>query len=84
MFLALVIDRRFRGVYCLYHQDPDGGRIKYFWNVGKVQPDYMAQHPRKQSSSYSPPREPEISPSKALWELIFQSIWKPICYDIKL
>jgi hypothetical protein len=39
------VGRRFRGVYCLHHQE---------W-------DYTAQYPRWLSSSYSPPWEPEIS-----------------------
>jgi hypothetical protein len=30
---------------------PDNGSSKYLWNVGKFIPDYMAQHPRRQSSS---------------------------------
>jgi hypothetical protein len=33
------------------------------WNVGKLLPDYAAQQPRRQSSSHSPPWEPEISHS---------------------
>jgi hypothetical protein len=34
---------------------------KNLWNVGKSLPDYTAQHPRRQSSSYSQPWEREIS-----------------------
>jgi hypothetical protein len=41
---------------------PDFGDSKHLWNFGKLLPDYTAQHPRRQSSSYSPPWEPEISP----------------------
>jgi hypothetical protein len=33
-------------------------------DVGKLLSDYTAQHPRRQSSSYSPSKEPEISPAK--------------------
>jgi hypothetical protein len=36
---------------------------KHLWNVGKLLPDYAVQQPRRQSSSYSPPWEPKISPS---------------------
>jgi hypothetical protein len=42
---------------------PDDGGSKHIWSVGKLLPDYTAQHPRRQSSSYSPPWEPEISPT---------------------
>jgi hypothetical protein len=45
---------------------PDDGGSKHFWNVGKLLPDYMAQHSRRQSSSYSLPWEPEISSRR--WE----------------
>jgi hypothetical protein len=38
---------------------PDDGGTKHLWNVGKLLPDYMAQQPRRQPSSYSPPWEPE-------------------------
>jgi hypothetical protein len=57
------IYRRFRGVYCLFHQgdDDDDGGSKHLWNVGEFLPDYTAQHPRRQSPLYSSPREPEIS-----------------------
>jgi hypothetical protein len=55
------IDRRFRGAYCLHRQGDDDGRNKHFWNIGQFLPHFTAQHPRTQSSSYSPPWEPEIS-----------------------
>jgi hypothetical protein len=42
--------RCFRGVCCLHHPHGDGGS-KHLWNVGKILPDYMAQHPRRRSSS---------------------------------
>jgi hypothetical protein len=44
---CLVVYQRFRGAYCLHHQDDES--------------DYMMQYPRRQSSSYLPPWEPEIS-----------------------
>jgi hypothetical protein len=54
--------RRFRGAYCLHHR-PDGGS-KHLWNVGKLT-DYTAQHPSRQSPSYLP-----------LWELEISLEWK--------
>jgi hypothetical protein len=48
------INQCFRGAYCLHHQGNDGGS-KHLWNIGKFLWDYMAQHPRRQSSSYSMP-----------------------------
>jgi hypothetical protein len=44
-------------------QCPDDGGSKRFWNVDKLLPDYTVQEPRRQSSSYSLPWEPEISPA---------------------
>jgi hypothetical protein len=41
----------------------DDGGSRHPWNIGKRLPDYTAQHPRTQTSSYSPPWELEISPS---------------------
>jgi hypothetical protein len=32
--INIVIDRRFRGAYCLLHQIPDNGSSKHHWNVG--------------------------------------------------
>jgi hypothetical protein len=56
--------RRFRCAYRLHHGDgPEYGGSKRLWNVCKRLPDYTAQHPRKQSSSHSPPWEHETSPS---------------------
>jgi hypothetical protein len=49
--------RRFRGACCLQYQGdyrPVYGASTHIWNVGKLPPDYMAQHPRRQSPSYSP------------------------------
>jgi hypothetical protein len=45
---------RFRGAFCFHHRPDDGGS-KHLWNVFKILPDYTAQHPTRQSSSYSPP-----------------------------
>jgi hypothetical protein len=42
---------------------PDDGGSKDPWNAGKLLPDYTALQPRRQPSSYSPPREPQILPS---------------------
>jgi hypothetical protein len=42
---------------------PDDGGSKHLWNVGKLLPDYTAQHPRRHSFSYLPPWEPEILPN---------------------
>jgi hypothetical protein len=53
----LDIDRRFRGAH-----NPDDGGSKHLWNVGQFLPDYTAQHPRRQPSSFSPPWEPGITP----------------------
>jgi hypothetical protein len=52
--------RRFRDSCCFHYQGDDGGS-KHLWNVGKLLPDYTAQQPGRQPSSYSPPWEPEIS-----------------------
>jgi hypothetical protein len=41
------VDRRFRGAYCLYHHRPDDGSSTHLCNVGKLQRDYTALHPRK-------------------------------------
>jgi hypothetical protein len=51
-----------RRVSCtLLTRRPDDGGSKHLWNVGKLLPDYTAQQPRRQPSSYSPPWEPQIS-----------------------
>jgi hypothetical protein len=54
----LGIDRRFRGVI---HNLDDGGST-HLWNVDLFR-DCTALYPRRLSSSYSPPWEPEISHS---------------------
>jgi hypothetical protein len=75
----------FRGPCCLHHQgkQPDDGGSKYLWNVGKLLPDYTAQEPRTQPSSYSPPWEHEIS---LQWTTLIekQPIWREmmICIEI--
>jgi hypothetical protein len=45
------VARRFRHAYT--HLSGNGGS-KYLWNVDKFIPDYSAQHPKRQSLSYSP------------------------------
>jgi hypothetical protein len=62
--------------YCLHHRPNDGGS-KHLWNVGLLQRDYTALYPRRLSSSYSPPWEPEISHS-------FQDASRPKVYTFKL
>jgi hypothetical protein len=42
--------------------------------VGKLLPPYMAHHPRRQSSSYSPPWEPKISQINLVRTAIFYSV----------
>jgi hypothetical protein len=63
------VDRRFRGAYCLHHQGdiivsyPDIALMieKYAPLNGLLLPDYTAQYTIILSTSYPPPREPEIS-----------------------
>jgi hypothetical protein len=52
--------KRGRGQKIFLHRPGDGG-IVHLWNVGLLQRDYAALYPRMLSSSYSPPRDPEIS-----------------------
>jgi hypothetical protein len=57
------VDLRLRCAYCHHHQGthrPNDGGSKHLWNVGKLLLDYTEQEPRRLSSSYSPPWEPEI------------------------
>jgi hypothetical protein len=42
------------------------GGSKHVWNVRKLLPDYSAQHPRRQPSSYSSSWEPEISSDRRI------------------
>jgi hypothetical protein len=51
---------RFRGHRCVHHQGDDDGGSKDLSNVGELLPDYTAQQPRRQPSSYSPPWEHQI------------------------
>jgi hypothetical protein len=48
----VVVDRRFKGVYCLLCQGdlPDNGGSTHLRNVGLLQRDYSAQYPRRLSS----------------------------------
>jgi hypothetical protein len=52
--------QRFRGACRVMSKHPDDGS-KHLWNIGKLLPDYMAQQPRRQPSSYLPLWEPEVS-----------------------
>jgi hypothetical protein len=60
--------RLFRGAYCLHRQGndhgdtlrPNDGGSMYLRNVCKLVPDYTALQPRRQPSSHSLPREPQI------------------------
>jgi hypothetical protein len=61
----------FRVVPCSLVAD-DGGS-KHLWNVSKLLPDYTAQQPRRQSCSYSPLWEPQISLLQALFPLCHQT-----------
>jgi hypothetical protein len=45
---------------------PDDGDNKYFWNDDQFLPGCKAQRPIRQSPSYLPSWEPEISPSSDL------------------
>jgi len=52
---VVVVDRRFRGAYCLYYQGYDP------WNIGLLQRDFTVRYPVRLKSSYSSPRVLEIS-----------------------
>jgi hypothetical protein len=41
------VSRRFRGAYCVHHQGDDDGGSTHLWNVGQLQCDYKALHPRR-------------------------------------
>lgn len=58
---------------------PDDGGNSHFWNIVKRLPDYPSQQPRRPSSLYSPPREPEISQkrNKLLTTSSFVISWHP-------
>jgi hypothetical protein len=68
------IDQCFRGAYCLQHQGPGDEGGKLLWNVHRFLPDYMAQHARRQSSSFAPLWDTEISPHMKL----FSIGWMPL------
>jgi hypothetical protein len=69
----------------------------HLWNVGILLPDYTAQQPRRQSSSHSPPWEPEVSrrflayltmlfPLNRLvptWRRMVVIVWMIHCQDMK-
>jgi hypothetical protein len=50
---------------------PDDGGIKHLWNISKLLPDYMVQHPRRQSSSYLLLWKPEISSAVNMFGSVF-------------
>jgi hypothetical protein len=62
-YSPIEVNRRFRGAYCLHYR-PDDGVSTRFWNVGLLRRDYRSLYPRRLSSSYSRPWEPEISLSE--------------------
>jgi hypothetical protein len=51
---------------------PDDAGSKHLWNVCQLLRDYTAQYPRRLSSSYSPPLEPEIS--LQIWITLFKLV----------
>jgi hypothetical protein len=62
-----------------FHRPDDGGS-KHLWNVGKLLPDYTAQHPRRQlssificSDSAAPLPHLSFSVTKPSWECV--GIW---------
>jgi hypothetical protein len=57
-YSLVVVYWHFRGAYCC---SPDDGGSKWLWNISQHLPNYMAQHLRRQPSSYLSPWEPEIS-----------------------
>jgi hypothetical protein len=73
--ISAEIDRRFRGAYC-FHRLLDDTGSKLFWNVCLFQRDHMTLYPRKLSSSYSPPWEPEISHASSQSYFYSRHIWR--------
>jgi hypothetical protein len=55
-----LVHRHFKDAGGLHHQD-SGRSSKHLANVGKLIPVHTALQPRRQPSSCSPPREPQIS-----------------------
>jgi hypothetical protein len=75
--------RRFRGACCLQYRPDDGGS-KHIWNVGKRLPDYAAQQPRRQPSSYLPPWEHKISLSEKILFMLFRfTCIPPSVYSVR-
>jgi hypothetical protein len=61
------IYRRFRDACCPHNEAnvrTDDGDSKNLWNVSKFLPHYKSQHPGRQSNSFLPPLEPEISQTR--------------------
>jgi hypothetical protein len=78
----------FRGACCLSHYPNDGGS-KCLWNVSKLLPDYMVQHPRKQSSSITSTLKEKTVPAQAnnrnLYPLLCKLDWSnlhQICFKL--
>jgi hypothetical protein len=53
----------FRDVYCFHHHRPGDWGSTHLWNISLLQWDYILLYPRRPSSSYLCPSEPEISPT---------------------
>jgi hypothetical protein len=86
---GLLVYWHFKGACCLHHQGDDDGcpddrGSKHLWNAGTLVPDYMVQHPRRQSPSHLPPWEPEISPGFISSSVRTKFKVKAICSKITL
>jgi hypothetical protein len=71
------VDRRFRYAYSLHHQGDDGSS-KHLWNIGQLQRDYTALHPR---TSYSSPWEREISHTSVSVDYVLIDYCLVLCYQ---
>jgi hypothetical protein len=64
----------FECAYSFHRQGSPGDRgSKHLWNVGQYLLECTAQHSWRQSSSYSPPWEPEVSQPLTIFDKIFDS-----------
>jgi hypothetical protein len=68
-FSLVEVDRRFTCAYCLHNQG-DYGVSTHLGNVSVLQRYCTALYPRKLSSLYSPPWEPEMSHGQKLFVLL--------------
>jgi hypothetical protein len=64
---------------------PDDGSSKHLSNFGQFLRDHTVTHPRRQSSSYTPPRKPGISLQNSRWYHTRNSYFvhlttSPMCY----